>query len=87
MKQILLKDILEILRNNENVYLYESPNHSIGLFRVDNQTVIENGQAMKRGLRVGAGVIDPKIVESINQVGLPNVLSDDEIKDVSKNSR
>lgn len=50
---------------------------------IDNQTVIENGQAMTRELRAGTGVIDPKIVESINQVGL----SGDEIKDVSKNSR
>lgn len=54
---------------------------------VDNQTVIENGQAMIRGLRAGAGVIDPKIVESINQVGFPNILSEKEIEDVSKNSR
>lgn len=53
----------------------------------DNRTVIENGQAMTRGLRVGAGVIDHKIVESINQVGLPNILSEKEIEDVSKNSR
>jgi hypothetical protein len=53
----------------------------------DNQTVIENGQAMTRGLRAGAGVIDPKIVEPINQVGLPNILSEKEIEDVSKNSR
>ena len=52
-----------------------------------NQTVIENGQAMERGLRIGAGVIDPKIIESINQVGLPNVLSEKEIEDVLKNSR
>lgn len=35
MKQILLVDILTILRNNETIYLYESPNHSIGSFRVD----------------------------------------------------
>lgn len=35
MKQMLLKDILGILRTNENVYLYDSPNHSIGSFRVD----------------------------------------------------
>lgn len=35
MKQILLKDILGILKINETVYLYESPNHSIGSFRVD----------------------------------------------------
>lgn len=54
---------------------------------VDNQTVIENGQAMERGLRTGTGVIDPKIVESINQVGLPNILSKKEIEDVLKNSR
>lgn len=53
----------------------------------DNQTVIENGQAIARGLRAGAGVIDPKIVESINQIGLSNLLSDEEIKDVLKNSR
>ena len=53
----------------------------------DNQTVIENGQALASGLRTGAGVINPKIVESINQVGLPNVLSEKEIKDVLKNSR
>lgn len=42
----------------------------------DNQTVIENGQAMTRGLRASVGVID--------QVGLPNVLSEKEIKDVLK---
>ena len=53
----------------------------------NHQTVIENGQALARGMRAGTGVIDPKIVESINQVGLPNVLSDEEIKDVLKNSR
>jgi hypothetical protein len=35
MKQILLIDILAILRNNETIYLYESPNHSIGSFCVD----------------------------------------------------
>lgn len=35
MKQILLVDILTILRNNEIIYLYESPNHSIGSFCVD----------------------------------------------------
>lgn len=35
MKQILLVDILTILRNNETIYLYESPNHSIGSFCVD----------------------------------------------------
>jgi len=35
MKQILLVDILAILRNNETIYLYESPNNSIGSFRVD----------------------------------------------------
>lgn len=35
MKQILLVDILAILRNNETIYLYESPNHSIGSFCVD----------------------------------------------------
>lgn len=29
MKQILLVDILAILRNNETIYLYESPNHSV----------------------------------------------------------
>ena len=39
MKQILLKDILGILRINEDVYLYESPNHSIGSFRVDKLLV------------------------------------------------
>lgn len=33
-----------------------------------NQTVIENGQAIIRGLRAGVGVIDPKIVESISQI-------------------
>lgn len=33
-----------------------------------NQTVIENGQAMIRGLKAGVGVIDPKIVESISQI-------------------
>lgn len=53
----------------------------------DNQTVIENGQAIARELRAGAGVIDPKIVESINLIGLSNLLSDEEIKDVLKNSR
>ena len=42
----------------------------------DNQTVIENGQAMTRGLRASVGVID--------RVGLPNVLSEKEIKDVLK---
>lgn len=31
MKQILLVDILAILRNNETIYLYESPNHSFGV--------------------------------------------------------
>ena len=36
MKQILLVDILAILRNNETIYLYESPNNSIGSFRVDS---------------------------------------------------
>jgi len=35
MKQILLVDILTILRNNETICLYESPNHSIGSFYVD----------------------------------------------------
>lgn len=35
MKPILLVDILTILRNNETIYLYESPNHSIGSFCVD----------------------------------------------------
>lgn len=50
-----------------------------------NQTVIENGQTLARGLKAGVGVINPKIIESINQVGLPNVLS--EIKDVMKNPR
>lgn len=35
MKQILLVDILAILRNNETIYLYESPNRSIGSFCVD----------------------------------------------------
>ena len=35
MKQTLLKDILGILRINEDVHLYESPDHSIGSFRVD----------------------------------------------------
>lgn len=49
--------------------------------------VYENGQAMTRGLRAGARAINPKIVESINQVGLPNILSEKEIKDVLKNSR
>lgn len=42
---------------------------------------------MERGLRTGAGVINPKIVESINQVGLPNGLSEKEIKNVLKNPR
>lgn len=36
MKQILLVDILAILRNNETIYLYESSNHSIGSFYVDS---------------------------------------------------
>ena len=53
----------------------------------DHRTVIENGQALARGMRAGAGVIDPKIIESINRVGLPNMLSEKEIKDVLKNSR
>lgn len=35
MKQILLIDILAVLRNNETIYLYEAPNHSIGSFCVD----------------------------------------------------
>ena len=35
MKQILLIDILAILKNNETIYLCESPNHSIGSFCVD----------------------------------------------------
>lgn len=35
MKQILLIDILAILRNDETIYLYESPNLLIGSFRVD----------------------------------------------------
>lgn len=35
MKQILLVDILAILGNNQTIYLYESPNHSIGTFCVD----------------------------------------------------
>lgn len=35
MKQILLIDILAILGNNETIYLYESPSHSIGSFCVD----------------------------------------------------
>lgn len=39
MKQMLLKDILGILRINETVYLYESPNHSIGSFCVDRLLV------------------------------------------------
>lgn len=39
MKQILLIDILAILRNNETIYLYESPNHSIGSFCVDRLLV------------------------------------------------
>lgn len=53
----------------------------------NHQTVTENGQALAKGLSAGAGTIDPKIVESINQVGLPNVLSEKEIKTVLKNSR
>lgn len=51
------------------------------------KTAIENGQALARGLRTGAGVIAPKIIESVNRVGLPNVLSKKDIKDVLKNSR
>lgn len=43
MKQILLVDILAILRNNETIYLYESPNHSIGSFSVD-RLLIETGK-------------------------------------------
>lgn len=39
MKQILLKDILGILKINETVYLYESPNYSIGSFCVDRLLV------------------------------------------------
>lgn len=39
MKQILLVDILAILRNNETIYLYESPNHSIGSYCVDRLLV------------------------------------------------
>lgn len=35
MKQILLVDLLAILRNNETIFLYESPNLLIGSFRVD----------------------------------------------------
>lgn len=35
MKQMLLKDILGIFKNDQTVYLYESPNHSIGTFYVD----------------------------------------------------
>lgn len=35
MKQILLKDILGILGNNQTIYLYESPKLLIGSFRVD----------------------------------------------------
>lgn len=39
MKQILLKDILEIFKFNETVYLYESSNYSIGSFCVDRLLV------------------------------------------------
>lgn len=39
MKQILLVDILAILKNNETIYLYESPNHLIGSFCVDSLLV------------------------------------------------
>ena len=70
-----IRDYIEIIENR------------IHDLEENHQTVIENGQALARGMRAGAGVIDPKIVESINQVGLPNVLSDEEIKDVLKNSR
>ena len=42
-----------------------------------NQIVIENGQAIIRGLRAGVGVIDPKIVESII-LKSGNKLTDDE---------
>ena len=55
--------------------------------KVSVKEVIENGQALARGMRAGAGVIDPKIVESINQVGFPNVLSEKEFKDTLKNPR
>lgn len=46
MKQILLKDILAILRPNEDVYLYESPNNSIGSFRVDRLLVYFSDSAI-----------------------------------------
>lgn len=36
MKQILLIDMLGILKNNETIYLYESPNHLIGSFCVNS---------------------------------------------------
>lgn len=46
MKQILLVDILAILRNNETIYLYESPNNSIGSFRVDRLLVYFSDSAI-----------------------------------------
>lgn len=36
MKQILLVDILAILKNSETIYLYDSPIHLIGSFCVDS---------------------------------------------------
>ena len=46
MKPILLVDILTILRNNETIYLYESPNNSIGSFRVDRLLVYFSDSAI-----------------------------------------
>lgn len=46
MKPILLVDILAILRNNETIYLYESPNNSIGSFRVDRLLVYFSDSAI-----------------------------------------
>lgn len=46
-----------------------------------NQTVIENGQAIIRGLRAGVGVIDPKIVESISQICYALLKSNNKLTD------
>ena len=60
-----------------------------------NQTDIKNGQAMTRelisqvshnalhALCLRAGVIDPKIVEPISQVVLPNILSEKKIEELA----
>ena len=90
-----IRDYIEIIENrihdleNELSEFKKTFGNPFEPYDIDgaNQTVIENGQAMERGLRTGAGVIDPKIVESINQVGFPNVLSEKEIEDILKNPR